>query len=97
MKNQMKEEHLAAYRHTQSLFKAEVASNPSYKIGQQSFQPFESLHETSKEIDFQLMPPGLHCLNATKRAICTFKNHFIAGLCTTDPNFPLFYHNPSSC
>ena len=27
-------------------------------------------------------------LNATKRAIHTFKDHFIAGLCTTDEYFP---------
>jgi hypothetical protein len=37
-----------------------------------------------ENINFQLVPPGLH-----QRAIRTFKNHFIAGLCTTAPDFPL--------
>jgi len=43
-----------------------------------------------EEIDFQLVPPGMHRCNAAERVIRTWKNHFIAGLCTTDPNFPLF-------
>lgn len=42
-----------------------------------------------EEIDFQLVPPGIHRRNAAERAIRTFKNHFIAGLCTADPKFPL--------
>jgi hypothetical protein len=44
---------------------------------------------SDQDIDFQLAPPHLHCRNAAKRAIRTFKNHFIAGLCSTDPLFPL--------
>ena len=44
---------------------------------------------TDKQVDFQLVPPHLHCRNSAKRAIRTWKNHFIAGLCTVDPNFPL--------
>jgi hypothetical protein len=32
---------------------------------------------------------SLHRRNAAERAIRTFKNHFIAGLCSTDKNFPL--------
>jgi hypothetical protein len=44
---------------------------------------------TKEGIDYQLVPPGVHCCNAAERAICTFNNHFIAGLCSTDKNFPL--------
>jgi hypothetical protein len=40
-------------------------------------------------IDFQLAPPGIHRRNAAERAIRTFKNHFIAGLCSVDKDFPL--------
>lgn len=40
-------------------------------------------------IDFQLAPPHLHRRNAAERAIRTYKNHFIAILCGTDPDFPL--------
>lgn len=43
-----------------------------------------------KEVTFQLTPPGMHRRNAAERAIRTFKNHLIAGLCSTDPKFPLY-------
>ncbi|KAI2511195.1 hypothetical protein MHU86_3160 [Fragilaria crotonensis] len=42
-----------------------------------------------KAIDFQLVPPGLHRRNAAECAIRTFKNHFIAGLCSVNKDFPL--------
>jgi hypothetical protein len=42
-----------------------------------------------EKIDYQLVPPHDHQRNAAKRAIRTAKNHFIAGLCSTDPNFPM--------
>ena len=41
------------------------------------------------DVEFQLVPPHIHQRNAAERAIRTFKNHFIAGLCSTDPNFPM--------
>ena len=40
-------------------------------------------------IDFQLAPPDNHRRNAAERAIRTFKNHFIAMLCSADRDFPL--------
>jgi len=45
-------------------------------------------HMTAKGINYQLVPPNLHCCNSAKRAICTFKNHFIAGLCSLDKAAP---------
>jgi hypothetical protein len=44
----------------------------------------------NETIDYQLVPPGTHRCNAAERAIRTFKkNHFIAGLCSVDKDFPL--------
>ena len=43
----------------------------------------------SNRINFQRVPPHEHRVNAAERAIRTFKNHFIATLCTVDSNFPL--------
>jgi hypothetical protein len=43
----------------------------------------------ASDIDFQLAPPHVHRRNAAERSIRTFKNHFIAGLCSTNPDFPL--------
>jgi hypothetical protein len=45
------------------------------------------LHE--QNVEFQLAPPGCHRRNAAERGIRTWKNHFIAGLSSCDPNFPL--------
>ena len=42
----------------------------------------------ANKIDMQLVEPHNHRVNAAERAIQTFKNHFIAGLCTTDEKFP---------
>ena len=38
---------------------------------------------------YQLVPPHSHRRNLAERAIQTWKNHFKAGLATTDPKFPL--------
>jgi hypothetical protein len=43
----------------------------------------------SNDIDVQLLPPYVHRRNAAERVIQTFKNHFIAGLCSTEPEFPM--------
>ena len=37
----------------------------------------------------KLFPPAVHRRNAAERAIRTFQNHFIAGLCSVDKDFPL--------
>jgi hypothetical protein len=44
---------------------------------------------TEEAIDYQLVPPGVHRRNAAERAIRTFQNHFIAGLCSVDKDFPI--------
>ena len=41
----------------------------------------------------QFVEPNNHRVNAAERAIQTFKNHFISGLCTTDANFPFLLWN----
>ena len=62
---------------------------PRYqRLDNEASAEFKSFLRKSK-IDFQLVPPGSHRRNAAERAIQTFKDHFIAGLCSTDPNFPL--------
>ena len=44
---------------------------------------------SAKIIDFQLVPPNIYQRNTAERAISTFKNHFIAGLSSVHPNFPM--------
>ena len=40
-------------------------------------------------VSWQLVPPHSHRRNAAERAIRTWKNHFLAGLASTDPDFPI--------
>jgi hypothetical protein len=44
---------------------------------------------TSHKMKLQLIPQHIHRQNTAERAIQTFKNHFIAGICSTDKQFPL--------
>jgi hypothetical protein len=44
---------------------------------------------TANDVDYQLVPPHCHRCNAAGRAIRTFKEHFVAGLFSVDPTFPL--------
>ena len=43
----------------------------------------------SNDSKCQFVKADNHRVNAAERAIQTFKNHFIAGLCTIDPHFPM--------
>jgi hypothetical protein len=43
----------------------------------------------TNDIGLQLVPPHVHRTNLREKAIGTFKDHFIAGLCSVDPNFPM--------
>jgi hypothetical protein len=44
---------------------------------------------TTKDVEYQLVPPHCHRQNAAERAIRTFKEHFVAVLSLVTPNFPL--------
>jgi hypothetical protein len=45
------------------------------------------LHQ--EDITFQLVPPYSHRRNSAERAIRSFKDHLISGLCSTDKSFPM--------
>ena len=44
---------------------------------------------TKYKVDYQFVPPQMHRANAAERAIRTFKAHFLAGLSSCDPHFPI--------
>jgi hypothetical protein len=48
-----------------------------------------SKHIRSNKMEIRLVPPHNHRVNATKRAICTFKEHFVTALATVDMLCPL--------
>jgi hypothetical protein len=44
---------------------------------------------TINNIAYQFVPPHCHRRNAAERAIRTFKEHFVAGLSSVEPSFPM--------
>jgi hypothetical protein len=44
---------------------------------------------TDDDIAYQLVPPHCHRRNAAKSATITFKEHFVYGLSSVDPSFPM--------
>jgi hypothetical protein len=44
---------------------------------------------TKNDVEYQLVPSHCHRCNSVERAIRTFKEHFVSGLASVDPNFPL--------
>jgi hypothetical protein len=46
-----------------------------------------------QNIAFQLVPPYSHRRNSAERAIRSFEDHLIAGLCSTDKSFPMHLWN----
>jgi hypothetical protein len=44
---------------------------------------------TVNDVEYQLVPPHCHRRNAAERAIQASKEHFVAGLSSVDPTFPL--------
>jgi hypothetical protein len=41
------------------------------------------------DVEYQLVPSHCHRRNTAESAIRTFKEHFVAGLSSVDPTFPL--------
>jgi hypothetical protein len=75
---QMMEQELVARGLTPKLMKLDNEASKLLKT---------NLHR--QDITFQLVPPYSHRRNSAERAIRSFKDHFIAGLCTTDKSFSM--------
>jgi hypothetical protein len=88
MKNRTNNEMLSAFQRAITLFKSRCLQPQLQKLDNEASGLLQDFM-AAENIDYQLVPPGIHRRNAAERAIHTFKNHFIAGLCTTDPKFPL--------
>jgi hypothetical protein len=88
MHSRIKGQHLAAYQHAIALFTPHGLQPKLQKLDNKAPGLLQQ-HMEAANIDYKFVPPGLHRCNTAERAIHTFKNHLIAGLCTTNPKFPL--------
>jgi hypothetical protein len=88
MKNRTAKSILAAYKSVHAKLCAAGLRPKLQRLDNECSQVLKDfMHE--EEVDFQLVTPGSHRRNAAERAIRTFKNHFVAGLCSVDKDFPL--------
>ena len=61
---------------------------PSFAVADNQASPAIKSFMQARGGQVQFVEPNNHRTNAAERAIQTFKNHFISGLCTTDVAFP---------
>ena len=88
MKTRHHHEYVSAYNRTLSFF-ARCARRPSaQRQDNKTSGPLEAF-AIDNNIAIQYCPPHTHRSLKAERAIRTFKNHFIATLCTAAPDFPL--------
>jgi hypothetical protein len=80
---------IAAYKQAVSLFESRGFKPLLQQLDNEASSALQSLMDDNG-IAFKLAPPHCHRRNAAERAIHTFKNHFIAGLCFTNRYFPLY-------
>ena len=88
LKNRKAETILAAYEKMHRFLKSKGMKPKIQVLDNECSQQLKDYMVTNN-IKYQLAAPGQHRTNAAERAIRTFKNHFVAGLCSTDEHFPL--------
>ena len=62
---------------------------PTLNVTDNEYSKAVQKYINSQGVDWQLVEPDNHRVNAAERAIQTIKNHFISGLCSVDKLFPL--------
>jgi len=79
---------LAAYQKSLDTLRRAGCPPKVHRLDNEASKLLKSLL-SDNNIDYQLTPAHIHRRNAAERAIRTFKNHFIAGLCSVAPDFPM--------
>lgn len=79
---------LQAYQSSHTMLKSRSLRSHLQRLNNEA-SPMLKDFMYKDNVNFQLTPAGIHRRNKAKRAIQTFKSHFIAGLCIVDPAFTL--------
>ena len=88
LKNRAAKTITTAYEKIHTVFKNRGIAPKLYILDNEISGDFKAALKKN-QVKFQLTPPHMHRQNAAERAIRTFKNHFLAGLATCDPKFPV--------
>lgn len=82
-------EYIAAYTRALAFFHARGVKPSFLRLDNETSKPLETFLMQTHHLHFQYVPPGTHrALNAERNGR-TAKNHLIATLCSTDPDFPI--------
>jgi hypothetical protein len=88
VKNRTAVELLRAFQTMETELTARGLQPKLMRLDNEASQLLKSyLHD--KTITFQLVPPYSHRRNVAERAIRSFNDHLISGLCSTDKAFPM--------
>jgi hypothetical protein len=87
MKSRYVSEWVKAYEHIHQELTSKVFKPKLKTLDNEASAALKSFF-TTNDVEYQLAPPHCHRRNATERAIRTFKEHFVAGLASVDPDFP---------
>jgi hypothetical protein len=79
---------IAAYKIAIRLFESRGFKPLLQRLDNKASRALQTFMD-EENINFQLSRPQVHRRNAAERAIHTFKHNFIAGLCSTNRDFPL--------
>ena len=82
--------HISAYSSIMKCLKSRGHSVDLQILNNESSDDYRLVIEEEWQVNFQLFPPDVHCRNAAKRAIQTFKARFIYVLAGVEPTFPKF-------
>ncbi len=88
MKNRMEEEMMALYQRIVNRMWAAGLGIKKHILDNEASKAFKAKIKENK-IKYELVPPGNHQRNQAKRAIQTFKVHFISILAGVDDQYPL--------
>jgi hypothetical protein len=88
IKNRTATEIMRAYQKLFSYLQTRGFRPKTHWLDNEASNLLKQFNKTNN-VDFQLVPPHMHRRNAAERAIRTWKNHFVSGLCSTDSRFPL--------
>ena len=87
--NRSAQAYVKAYRAAIMFFRSKGHVFSLARLDNETSAELEHLLDTELKIAYQYISAGSHRANKAERAIRSWKNHFIAGLATVDPNFPM--------
>ena len=88
MKDRSNKSFLASYKDVYEYLEGR-GYKPTLNVTDNEFSKAVQNYVSSQDVNWKLVETDNHQVNAAERAIQTFKNNFISGLCTIDPIYHL--------